>query len=136
MKREVSFAIFVVSVSILFLFTFMSIASASSVGYLIRDLDKVPPEQNVLQAFSDLDLEISFIQDKELKSADLSGYEVIFIGDEKFKNIKYIQGELSNKNVVSMNHYYEKQIGSIHTQIENLIEKLKKKKAWVSRKIF
>jgi len=111
MKREVSFAIFVVSVSILFLFTFMSIASASSVGYLIRDLDKVPPEQNVLQAFSDLDLEISFIQDRELKSADLSGYEVIFIGDEKFKNIKYIQGELSNKNVVSMNHYYEKQIG-------------------------
>src|SRR3989344_4799634 len=111
MESDVSFAIFVVSVSMLFLFAFISIASASSVGYLIRDLDKVPPEQNVLQAFSDLDLEISFIQDKELKSADLSGYEVIFIGDEKFKNIKYIQGELSNKNVVSMNHYYEKQIG-------------------------
>jgi len=107
MKRDVSFTI--LTVSILFLFSSISLASASSVGYLIRDLNKVSPEDNVLQAFSDLDLEISFIQDKELKSADLSRYDLIFIGDEKFKNIKKV--DFSNKNVVSMNHYYEERIG-------------------------
>src|SRR3989338_2992821 len=107
MKRDVSFTI--LTVSILFLFSSISLASASSVGYLIRDLNKVSPEDNVLQAFSDLNLSVNFIQDRELKSADLSNYDLIFIGDEKFKNIKKV--DFFNKNVVSMNHYYEERIG-------------------------
>ena len=107
MKRDVSFTI--LTVSILFLFSSISLASASSVGYLIRDLNKVSPEDNVLQAFSDLNLSVNFIQDRELKSADLSNYDLIFIGDEKFKNIKKV--DFFNKNVVSMNHYYEDRIG-------------------------
>jgi hypothetical protein len=87
---------------------FLGIVSASGdVAYVYRNSRMV--DDAFVSAFGDMGLSVDLVDDEDIKVTDFSGYQLIFVGDERFRNLKY----LPDMPIVVANGYYGKQLGFI-----------------------
>src|SRR3989344_2431697 len=82
---------------------------AAEVAYIYKNEKRVG--QGFLEAFDEMNMDVGFINDKDLMSTSLSSYEVVFVGDEILRNHAKISS--SGKPLVIANHYYVKQFGIV-----------------------
>lgn len=92
----------------LFLVIFISgFVVADDVAYIYRNERKV--EQGFLDVFEDLGLSVELVESKNIRNFNFSGYDFLFIGDERLRNIKH----LPEMPVIVANRYYGKDFGII-----------------------
>ena len=77
------------------------VAASSDVAYIYRSFARV--DENVLDVFSDLGLSVDEIDEGDLRGFDFSGYKMIFVGDERFRNEQLIP--VFDKPTVIANYY-------------------------------
>src|SRR3989338_8349162 len=81
-------------------------AAVGDVAYIYKKDSKI--DQNVLGVFSSMQLDVDMIRESEIP-ADMSAYDFIFIGDEKFSDINNLP-LMENPSVI-MNHYHTASFG-------------------------
>jgi len=79
--------------------------SATDIAYIYKSEMKV--DSTVLQTFSEMNLSVELIQEKEAKNTNLSNYSFVFLGDERLKKI----GNAYENNLLIMNKYSIKEAG-------------------------
>ena len=79
----------------------------ADVVYVYRN-DKMINE-GFVEVFEDMGLSVEFVSDKDIKDVDFSGYDFVFVGDERLGNLKYLVG----MPVILANPYYAKDFGFI-----------------------
>jgi hypothetical protein len=97
--KKVSLILFV---SLILLTSFIS---ASDIAYVMKN----KPNQGFLDVFDELGLSVDLIKSKEISSTDFSGYNFVFIGEGKLKNIDEIPVE--EMPSVITNKRYGKEFG-------------------------
>jgi len=85
----------------------ISLVSATNVAYVLRNPERA--DAGFLNAFSELGLNVDLINDGDVRVTDFSGYDLIFVGDERLRNAKYLPID-SVSNVI-VNGYYGKLFG-------------------------
>jgi len=87
---------------------FFGVVSASgNVAYIYRNPRMI--DDVFVSAFENMGLSVDLVDDKNIKGFNFSGYRMIFVGDERFRNLKY----LPDMPIVVANGYYGKQLGFI-----------------------
>ena len=83
------------------------VAASGDVAYIYRNSRMV--DDAFISAFGDMGLSVDLIDSKNIKGMNFSGYRLVFVGDERLRNLKY----LPDMSIVVANRYYGKQLGFI-----------------------
>src|SRR3989338_7295808 len=94
-------AFILISFSFFLLFLLSSFASAADVAYIYSKTFKI--DNNIISAFNDLNLSVDLINVNSI-SSNITSYKILFIGDEKFKNITKIP--FGNIPTIFANYYH------------------------------
>ncbi len=93
---------------VVLVFLFVGVVSASSdVAYIYKNSANI--DDNVLDVFSDIGLSVDEIDENDLRGFDFSGYKMIFVGDERFRNEGQIP--IYDKPTVVANYYHGGEFG-------------------------
>jgi len=104
MKRGLILALFLFGI---FLCSSFALAGSSDVVYIYKNERRI--DMNVISVLSDMNLDVHLMNSKEIKTADFSEYEAIYIGDERLQNIEY----LPDLPLIVLNKYYGRQLGLV-----------------------
>jgi len=104
MKRGLILALFLFGIVLCSSF---ALAANPDVVYIYKNERRV--DMNVISVLSDMNLDVHLMNSKEIKTADFSEYEAIYIGDERLQNIEY----LPDLPLIVLNKYYGRQLGLI-----------------------
>ena len=77
-----------------------------SVAYIFHNEKNV--EQEVLNVFSEMNLDVDLIQDKNIRATNFSNYSFIFVGNEKISKLKYLP---KTTHYIYMNSRYGRESG-------------------------
>lgn len=95
-------------VSLLFLIFLITPVFAADVAYIYGKSFRI--DENVVKVFQDMGLSVEKIQENKLP-ADFSKYRLIFLGDERFKNINKIKDLTAQNPSIIVNSYHGKELG-------------------------
>jgi hypothetical protein len=93
---------------VLFTVFLSSFVLAADVAYVVRDADRV--DSGFMDAFDDFGLSVEVIESSEIVGMDFSSYGLIFVGDERLRNVDSIPGDVP---IIVANRYYALQLGVI-----------------------
>jgi len=106
-KREGGRALLVfciISVLVILLASYVS--AAADVAYLYKRVNNI--DDNILDVFNDAGLTVETISDTQiptkLSAANLNNYKIIFVGDERFRNVARIP--VDKKPTIIANYYH------------------------------
>lgn len=85
----------------------VELISSGEVGYILKN-DRLA-DQNIIDLFNEMGLEVHLIEDNNLKLTNLNNFDLIFVGDERLRNLENI--EISKYPSVIMNMYYGPEFG-------------------------
>ncbi|MFH0712097.1 MAG: hypothetical protein V1889_03230 [archaeon] len=83
------------------------VSASGNVAYVYRNFRMV--DDAFVSAFGEMGLSVDLVDDKSIGDFNFSGYEMIFVGDERFRNLKY----LPEMSIVVANGYYGEDLGFI-----------------------
>ncbi len=89
----------------LFLVCF-NLVAAANVGYVLKD--RMSAEANVVDVFNGAGLNVEMIYDSELESVDFNDYDVLFIGDDRLRNVNMVP---EDKSLIAVNGHYGEMFG-------------------------
>lgn len=78
---------------------------AADVAYLYKYSRNI--DENVVRIFEELNQTIDYIKDRNIKTTDFSKYKLMFVGDERFTNKKYIPIDKVQSVIANYHHGVE-----------------------------
>ncbi len=60
------------------------VVASANVAYIYRNDNKI--DDNVIDVFEEMGLDVDLIDEQDLRGVDFSGYRFLFLGDERFRN--------------------------------------------------
>ncbi len=83
-NKVISLIVFMLSVLFLMLFELFLVSASGDVAYIYRRESRV--DDNIVDVFNDMGLSVDLIDEKDLESVDFDNYQIIFVGDERFRH--------------------------------------------------
>jgi len=112
MKKE----IFFLMLGLILVVGFINFVLASDVVYIVKKSSNV--DSGFVNAFSEMGLSVDVVESKNVKDVNFSDYRIIFVGDERLRNVKYIP--VDKYPSVIANRYYGKAFGLSRAGISKL----------------
>ncbi len=94
--------------SLIFVLSFvlmMTIISASDVAYVSKNSNV---DQVFVESLNEMNMTVDVVLDKNVKTTDFSAYKIIFVGDQRLRNVKSLPAD---KDYVIASHYYGEELG-------------------------
>jgi len=112
MKKE----IFFLMVGLILVVGFINFVLASDVVYIVKKSSNV--DSGFVDVFSEMGLSVDVVESQDIQSVNFSDYRVIFVGDERLRNVEDIL--VDKYPSVIANRYYGKAFGLSNAGISKL----------------